>query len=119
MREASTLCFVLGDSRKGRTAYRQAFCTDSRSISSSSIGPPSKFAGNCHPHGAASSLPLHSGMKLTAFDEDQDDDGNRDDLIASGTVAPAPDWLRCNGSRWVLEVDENGVQHQSDVRKNA
>ena len=64
-------------------------------------------------------VPLHSGMKLTAFDEDQDDDGNRDDLIASGTVEPAPDWLRCNGSRWVLKVDENGVQHQSDLRKNA
>ena len=64
-------------------------------------------------------VPLPSGMKLTAFDEDQDDDGNRDDLIASGTVEPAPDWLRCNGSLWVLKVDEHGVRHQSDIRKNA
>ena len=31
---------------------------------------------------------------------------------------PAPDWLRCNGSRWVLKVDEGGVRHQSDLRKN-
>lgn len=61
---------------------------------------------------------LRSGMKMTAFDEDQDDEGNRDDLIASGTVQPAPDWLRCNGSRWVLKVDESGVRHQSELSKN-
>jgi len=58
---------------------------------------------------------LHSGMKLTAFDEDQDDDGNRDDLIASGTVEHAPVWLRGNGSLWVLKVDEHGVRHQSSI----
>ena len=51
-------------------------------------------------------------MTLTAFDEAQDDDGNRDDLIASGIVEPALDWLRCNGSRWALKVDESGVRHQ-------
>jgi hypothetical protein len=61
---------------------------------------------------------LHSGMTLTAFDDDQDDEGNRDDLVASGTVERAPDWLRCDGSRWVLKVDESGVRHQSDLRKN-
>ncbi len=79
----------------------------------------------CISHGESCSdeqgrpVTLHSGMKLTAFDEDQDDEGNRDDLIASGTVESAPDWLRCNGSRWVLKIDENGVRHQSDLRKNA
>jgi len=78
----------------------------------------------CISHGESCSdeqgkpVTLYSGMKLTAFDEDQDDEGNRDDLIASGTVEPAPDWLRCNGSRWVLKVDESGVRHQSDLRKN-
>jgi hypothetical protein len=78
----------------------------------------------CISHGESCSdeqgkpVTLRCGMKLTAFDEDQDDEGNRDDLIASGTVEPAPDWLRCNGSRWVLKVDESGVRHQSDLRKN-
>jgi hypothetical protein len=43
----------------------------------------------CISHGESCSdeqekpVPLHPGLKLTAFDEDQDDDGNRDDLIAS------------------------------------
>lgn len=54
-------------------------------------------------------------MRVTAFDEDVDDDGRRDDLIASGVVEPAPDDMQCNGSRWVLRVDEHGVRHQSDV----
>ena len=49
---------------------------------------------------------LRTGMKLTAFDEDQDDEGNRDDLIASGTVEQAPYELRCIGSRWVLRLDD-------------
>ena len=59
---------------------------------------------------------LQAGMALTAFDEDADEHGNPDDLIASGIVEPSPGWLRCNGSRWVLRIDRNGVRHQSDIR---
>jgi hypothetical protein len=60
-------------------------------------------------------VPLQAGMVLTAFDEDADEHGNRDDLIASGTVEPSPEWLRCKGSRWVLRIDGNGVRHESDL----
>lgn len=59
---------------------------------------------------------LQEGLIVTAFDEDSDDDGNRDDLIASGTVEPSPTWLQCNGSRWILRIDENGVRHESDTK---
>ena len=59
---------------------------------------------------------LSSGMEVTAFDEDVNDHGERDDLVASGTVEPSPDWLQCNGSRWVLRIDANGVRHQSEVK---
>lgn len=58
---------------------------------------------------------LEPGMVLTAFDEDVDDNGNRDDLIASGVVEPSPLRLRCSGSRWVLRIDQNGVRHDSDL----
>jgi hypothetical protein len=58
---------------------------------------------------------LKEGMLLTAFDEDLDENGNRDDLIASGTVEPAPEWLACRGSRWVLRIDANGVRNESDL----
>jgi hypothetical protein len=61
-------------------------------------------------------LPLHEGLILTAYDADADEQGNRDDLIASGRVEPAPAWLRCNGWKWVLVIDENGVRHQSDMQ---
>jgi hypothetical protein len=40
---------------------------------------------------------LSQGLSVTAFDEDLDYAGDRDDLIASGTVEPSPDWLRCRG----------------------
>ncbi len=57
---------------------------------------------------------LEAGMIVTAFDEDSDDRGQRDDLMASGIVERSPDWLACKGSRWVLRIDERGVRHQSD-----
>ena len=60
-------------------------------------------------------LHLREGMRLTAFDEDADEHGNPDALIASGTVEKSPEWLRCNGSRWVLRIDERGVKHQSEI----
>jgi hypothetical protein len=47
-----------------------------------------------------------AGMVLTAFDEDRDEHGNRDDLIASGVVERSPWRLRRNGSRWVLRIDQ-------------
>ena len=61
---------------------------------------------------------LQAGMVLTAFDEDADQHGNRDDLIASGIVEPSPEWLRCLGSRWVLRIDRNGVRHESDLQSS-
>lgn len=61
---------------------------------------------------------LHVGMVLTAFDEDADEQGNRDDLIASGIVEIAPTWLQCRGSKWVLRIDQNGVRHESEIHGN-
>ncbi len=59
---------------------------------------------------------LAEGMQVTAFEEDYED-GQRHDLIASGTVERAPEWLQCRGSRWVLRFDENGVKHESDLQR--
>jgi hypothetical protein len=78
----------------------------------------------CLSHGDTSmdelgqSIPLHEGMKVTAYDEDSDENGNRDDLIASGVVVESPEWLRCKGSKWSLSVDENGYCHESDLKMN-
>lgn len=59
---------------------------------------------------------LREGLILTAYEEDADH-GIRDDLIARGKVEPAPAWLQCNGSKWILRIDKNGVKHESDLRK--
>jgi hypothetical protein len=60
---------------------------------------------------------LESGMAVTVFDEDRDEAGERDNLIASGVVEPSPDWLQCSGSRWVLRIDAQGVCHESDLKR--
>jgi hypothetical protein len=57
-------------------------------------------------------------MVVTAFQEDGDEHGNRDDIFASGVVEPSPPNLRRHGSRWVLRIDENGIRHESDLRNN-
>jgi hypothetical protein len=54
-------------------------------------------------------------MVVTAYDEDRNELGERDDLLATGIVEPSPDWLSCRGSRWVLRIDSRGVRHESDL----
>ncbi len=74
----------------------------------------------CLSHGATcidesgAEVELRPGMIVTAFDDDSDEHGQRDDVLATGTVERSPDWLQCNGSKWVLRIDEHGVRHQSD-----
>ena len=59
---------------------------------------------------------LAEGMQVIAFEENLED-GQRDDLIASGTVERSPDWLQCRGSQWVLRIDQNGLRYESDLRR--
>ena len=58
---------------------------------------------------------LREGLDVTAFEENYEGD-KRDDLIASGTVKHSPAWLQCNGSKWILKIDENGVRYQSETQ---
>jgi hypothetical protein len=60
---------------------------------------------------------LSEGLTLTAYDEDADENGNRDDLLAHGIVESAPAWLQSHSSKWVLRIDECGVHHESDLRR--
>ncbi|MGZ8180604.1 MAG: hypothetical protein ACXWT1_01455 [Methylobacter sp.] len=63
-------------------------------------------------------IELRAGMSITAYDEDTDDDGNRDDIFASGIVEISPEFAQCQGSKWSLRIDSNGIRHESDL-KNA
>lgn len=58
---------------------------------------------------------LLDGMQVTAYMEDCDEHGNPEFLVASGVVRPSPEWLRCKGSRWVLEIDERGVRYEQTL----
>ena len=51
---------------------------------------------------------LSEGMSVVAFDDDLDDQGNKDNLIAQGVVIRSPEWLKCRGSKWSLQLDGNG-----------
>jgi hypothetical protein len=63
----------------------------------------------------SSKIAMHSGMFVTAFEEDVDEKGEQCFLVAKGEVIPSPDWLQCRGSRWALHIDEHGVHHQTSL----
>jgi hypothetical protein len=58
---------------------------------------------------------LQEGLRVTAIDQDVDAEGNADNLIATGIVVLAPDWLGHTGSRWILQIDGDGLRHESDL----
>jgi hypothetical protein len=66
---------------------------------------------------AGNKVVLQAGMVVTAFEPDFHD-GQPADLVATGIVEPSPDWLQCNGSRWALRIDENGVRHVAPERRH-
>jgi hypothetical protein len=61
---------------------------------------------------------LKEGMIVTAYDEDVDDQGKRDYLFATGVVRPSRPSLACRGSVWMLEIDANGLRHESDLTQS-
>jgi len=62
-------------------------------------------------------IALRPGMLLTAYMEDGNEKGERDDIFASGVVEPSPEWLACRGSRWILRIDEDGIRWESDLKR--
>jgi hypothetical protein len=71
--------------------------------------------GDTCPDENGNEAPLHAGMVVTAFELNHEGDV-RDDIIATGTVEPSPEWPQCRGSWWVLRIDENGVRYESDIK---
>ncbi len=69
--------------------------------------------GSC-PDETGAPIELRAGMTVVAFEEDVGDRGERVDIIAAGTVEPAPEWLACKGSRWVLKIDARGVRYERE-----
>jgi hypothetical protein len=61
---------------------------------------------------------LREGMRVLAYEQDSDEDGTPDNLIAFGIVDASPPWLRCNGSKWILRIDQNGVRHESELAED-
>jgi hypothetical protein len=59
---------------------------------------------------SGAAVPLRADMEVVVFDEDADLSGQRCFLVASGRVVPAPESLRCLGSRWCLEIDQQGIR---------
>jgi hypothetical protein len=58
---------------------------------------------------------LKPGMNLTAYEDDVDKNNQTDDLFATGTVEPSPDFAQCSGSKWCLRIDRAGIRHESDL----
>ena len=62
---------------------------------------------------AGTVVSLQEGMLVTAVEDDVNEAGMPDHLIASGVVEKAPVELAHRGSRWVLRIDGLGVRHEA------
>jgi hypothetical protein len=57
-------------------------------------------------------ISLREGLSLNFWADDEDEDGNADPLVFTGTVQYNP-----AESSWVAEIDGDGFRHLSDTRK--
>jgi len=64
-------------------------------------------------------IALMAGMVAIAFEEDIDEQGQREYLVAEGIVEPSPDCMQCRGSKWALRINGRGVRHESYVVASA
>jgi hypothetical protein len=63
--------------------------------------------------GRGNEIEVREGQSAIPFELNYEDD-RRDGLIATGTIARPPDWLKHRGFRWVLVIDEHGVGYESE-----
>lgn len=64
-------------------------------------------------------VPLSAGMKITAYDEDADEQNRPDAIFATGTVEPSPQYAHCRGSKWSLRINADGIRHESELEAEA
>ena len=57
---------------------------------------------------------LRPGLSLTFYDNDADDAGNLDELLAEGTVAFS-DEEQC----WVAVIDRTQIHHASEIKEHS
>lgn len=62
-------------------------------------------------------ISLQEGMVLTVYDLDTDENGNPDNIFASGVVEKSPSSTKCRGSLWSLRIDSDGIRHESDIKR--
>ena len=59
-------------------------------------------------------ISLHEGMLVEIYDEDVDNKGNLDNLIAQGVVERNDSIGHLKRVKWCCRIDSNGIQHESD-----
>lgn len=61
---------------------------------------------------------LKEGLEVDLFEEDINDDGEPDNLIASGVVirTPAESWD--TSAIWSCRIDKNGIRHEIDNKRS-
>ncbi|MDM5181105.1 hypothetical protein PO883_28380 [Massilia sp. DJPM01] len=62
-------------------------------------------------------ISFYRGMPVAIFDEDTDEQGRVDDLVADGHAEPVtepPRW--CPDAKWLCKIDKAGIRHASGAR---
>ena len=61
---------------------------------------------------------LYEGMEIEVFDANEEPDGTRDDIIATGVVIlNVPETSRRPEIKWLVRIDKLGIRYQSGPLK--
>lgn len=61
---------------------------------------------------------LYEGLQVFVYSDDIDENGNIDNLVASGTVEinnQTYSWSK--HVKWCCRIDKNGIRHESEINK--
>jgi hypothetical protein len=64
---------------------------------------------------SGTSISLREGMQVTLFMEDEDEEGNRDDLVARGTVERNKGGNWASHVTWLCRIDAHGIRSASEA----
>jgi hypothetical protein len=61
-------------------------------------------------------IPLYEGLLIYVYDENTDNNGNRDNLIAEGVVERNNTSSWGKNAKWCCRINEKGIQRESEIK---
>jgi hypothetical protein len=72
-------------------------------------------SGDTKKSDTGNTVALYEGLLVDVYSEDKNENGERDNLVASGVVERNSTTGWAARIRWCCRIDSNGIRHESDL----